>query len=315
MTHQRAIALQLCPFSPYLEGALRERFEVIRWFEMPQKARYGWLRTRAETVRAVVTGGHIGCSNELMAALPSLGIVAINGVGADKVDLQFAGQQDIRVTTTPGIPTDDVADLAVGLIISLLREIPAADAFVRSGQWEHGDRPLARKVTGRCFGIVGLGRIGSAIAARLAPFGPVAYTGPDRKSVPYAFQSGLLDLARSSDVLILTCPADESTRHLIGKAVLEALGPEGYLVNVARGAVLDEAALVEALASDRLAGAALDVFEREPHVPAALRAHPRVVLTPHIASGTVETRQQMADEVIHNLDAFLADNQLSASGR
>ena len=306
MNDLRAIALQLCSFSPRLEAGLQERYEVIRWFELSEAEQSTWLAARAPAVQAVVTGGHVGCSNALMVALPSLGIIAIHGVGVDKVDLPFARSRNVRVTTTPGVLTEDVADLAVGLIIGLLRGIPASDAYVRAGSWEQGDRPLARKVSGRRFGVVGLGHIGAAIAARLAAFGPVAYTGPQRKEVPYAFHADLLDLARASDVLVLACPANASTRHIVNAAVLDALGEEGYLVNVARGAVVDEGALVAALATGRLAGAALDVFENEPHVPEALRASARVVLTPHTASATVETRARMADVVLENLDAFRA---------
>ena len=306
MNDLRTIALQLCPFSPRLEAGLSARFDVIRWFELSEGEQANWLAAQAPGVHAVVTGGHVGCSNALMAALPSLGIIAIHGVGVDKVDLPFARSRNVRVTTTPGVLTEDVADLAVGLIIGLLRGIPASDAYVRAGSWEQGDRPLARKVSGRRFGVVGLGHIGAAIAARLAAFGPVAYTGPQRKEVPYAFHADLLDLARASDVLVLACPANASTRHIVNAAVLAALGEEGYLVNVARGAVVDEGALVAALDAGRLAGAALDVFENEPHVPEALRSSSRVVLTPHMASATVETRIRMADVVLENLDAFRA---------
>ena len=305
-----AAALQLCPFSPALEGALSERFEVIRWFELDEAAQLAWLAANAASVRAVVTGGHIGCPNALMLALPSLGIVAINGVGFDKVDLNLARQRGVGVTTTPGVLTDDVADLAVGLIIALLRQIPAGEAHVRSGAWPAGERPLARKVSGRRFGILGLGHIGSAIARRLEPFGPVAYTSRQAKAVAYDFHPNVMSLARASEVLVVACAANESTRRLVGAKVLDALGPEGWLVNISRGSVVDEAALIAALAEGRLAGAALDVFEAEPNVPEALRQSPKVVLTPHIASGTVETRVAMAQLVLNNLDAFLAGDPL-----
>jgi lactate dehydrogenase-like 2-hydroxyacid dehydrogenase len=306
MNESRTILLQLCPFSSRLEAGLTQRCEILRWFELGESERGRWLLDHAAAVRGVVTGGHIGCDNELMAALPSLGIVAINGVGTDKVDLDYARRRGIRVTTTPGILTEDVADLAVGLIIGLLRGIPAADAYVRAGLWLNGDRPLARQVSGRRFGIVGLGLIGSAIATRLAAFGPVAYTGPAPKPVPHAFVPDAVTLAAASDVLVIACPANASTRHLVNAGVLEALGPAGYLVNVARGAIVDEAALIAALAAGRLAGAALDVFENEPHVPEGLRHSPRVVLTPHMASATVETRTRMSDLVLQNLDAYIA---------
>lgn len=310
MKDSRAVALQMCPFSDYFEAGLRERFEIVRWFELEKTAQPAWLKQHAPRVRAIVTSGHIGCSNELVEALPALGVVAINGVGVDKVDLQLARSREVRVTTTPGTLTEDVADLAVGLTISLLRSIPAADAFARSGHWARGDFPLGRKVSGRRFGIVGLGAIGLAIASRLSVFGPVAYTGPRRKPAPYAFVADLVELANASDVLVLACPATAATRHIVDARVLEALGPSGYLVNIARGAVVDESALIAALQTGALAGAALDVFDNEPHVPEALRASPRVVLTPHIASATVETRTHMANIVLANLDAFLAGQAL-----
>ena len=209
------------------------------------------------------------------------------------------------MTTTPGTLTDDVADLAVGLIISLLRQIPAADAHVRSGAWPSGEQPLARKVTGRRFGILGLGHIGGAIAARLSAFGPVSYTSRHPKPVPYEYHADVGVLAVASDVLVVACSANESTRHLVDAGVLDALGPDGWLVNVSRGSVVDEAALIQALDAGKIAGGALDVFENEPQVPEALRNSPRAVLTPHIASATVETRRAMAELVLANLDAVL----------
>ena len=306
MTPPRASALQLCPFSDYFEAGLAARFDLIRWYQLGEPQRLEWLGQHAAMVRAVITGGHIGCSTALMQALPALRMVAVNGVGVDKVDLDYAGRHGVQVATTPGALTEDVADLAVGLIIALLRGIASADAFVRSGEWVKGDRALAHKVSGRRFGVVGLGQIGAAIATRLLPFGAVAYTGPTRKSAPYEFHANALSLAQASDVLVLACPANAATRHLAGAAVLDALGPEGYLINVARGAVVDESALIAALAAGRLGGAALDVYENEPHVPLALRQSPRVILTPHMASATIETRIRMADMLLASLDAALA---------
>jgi lactate dehydrogenase-like 2-hydroxyacid dehydrogenase len=306
MSESRAVALQMCPFSSYLEAGLKARFEVIRWFELSASEKAAALQRHAGAVRAVVTGGHIGCSDDLMVALPNLGIIAINGVGVDKVSLPLARQRAVYVTTTPGVLTDDVADLAVGLIIGLLRGIPSGDAYVRAGRWLQAERLLARKVSGLRFGIVGLGHIGSAIAGRLTAFGPVAYTGPHRKpQAAYPFHANAEELAAASDVLVIACPANASTLRLIGAAVLDALGPEGYLVNVARGSVVDEPALIAALNAGRIAGAALDVFENEPHVPAELLESQKVVLTPHVASATIETRMQMSDVVLANLDAFL----------
>ncbi|MEO8753874.1 MAG: 2-hydroxyacid dehydrogenase [Casimicrobiaceae bacterium] len=312
MSHVRPLALQLCPFSPYLEAELAKRFEVVRWFDLAAAARATLLHDRAQAVQAVVTGGHLGCPVDLMQGLPHLGVIAVNGVGLDKVDLPLARQRGIAVGNTPGVLTEDVADLAVGLIIALLRGIPAGDAHVKSGAWVNGDRPLGRKVSGRRFGIVGMGRIGVAIAQRLAPFGPVAYTGPREKAVPYVFHADIHALARAVDVLVLACPADAATYRLANASVLEALGGQGYLVNVSRGSVVDEAALIAALEAGRLAGAALDVFENEPRVPEALLKRANTVLTPHVASATVETRTRMADIVLAHLDAFLLGLPLPA---
>lgn len=304
-----SVILQLNPYSAALEADLAERLEVVRWFELDEPQRAAWLKDRASEVVALTAGGHVGGPTQLIEALPNLKIVAINGVGFDKVDLALARSRGIRVTTTPGTLSDDVADLAVGLIISLLRQIPAADAHVRSGAWPSGERPLARKVTGRRFGILGLGHIGGAIAARLSAFGPVAYTSRQPKPVPYEYHADAGILAVASDVLVVACSANASTRHLVGAEVLDALGPDGWLVNVSRGSVVDEAALIQALEAGRIAGAALDVFENEPQVPEALRTSPKVVLTPHIASATVETRAAMAALVLANLDAVLSGQE------
>lgn len=298
--------LQLCPLSDALETALAARGNVKQWFALSDSARAAWLAAHANEVSAVVTGGHIGCDNALIAALPGLKLIAINGVGYDKVDLATASARGVAVTNTPDVLTDDVADLAVGLVIALLRQLPRADRFVRDGRWRDGGFPLARKVSGRRFGIVGLGRIGAAIAARLAAFGPIAYTGTQEKPVPYDFAPDPVALATHSDVLIVACAATPETRGMIDAGVLDALGADGYLVNVSRGSVVDEAALIAALDTGRIAGAALDVFADEPRVPTALIAGAPTVLTPHIASATVETRRAMADLVLANLDAFLA---------
>jgi len=308
MTTTRPTVLQLNPFAEFLEAGLKERFDIVRWFDIAEAERGGWLEAHGARVQAIASGAHVGCPNALMEALPALKIISINGVGLDKVDVAFARARGIKVATTVGGPTIDTADLAVGLVISLLREIPAADQHVRSGQWPRGERPLARKVSGRRFGIVGLGQIGRAVAERLAVFGPVAYTGPSKKDAPYAYTPELLTLARESDVLIVTCPANTTTFRMIDAAVLDALGPEGWLVNVARGPIVDEPALIAALEAGRIAGAGLDVFEHEPEVPEALRTHPHTVLVPHMGSATVETRRRMAEMVLENLDAAFEPN-------
>ena len=305
MNTPKPLGLQLCPLSDYLAAGLATRLELVPWFELDDAARSAFLANRASECRLVLTGGHIGCPSELMQALPALELIAINGVGFDKVDLALAAARGVAVSNTPDVLTDDVADLAVGLIIAQMRGIAAGDAFVRAGRWTAGELPLGRKVSGKRFGIVGLGRIGSAIAARLAPFGPVAYTSRSAKNCPYTHMADLAELAHWADCLIVACPANAATANLIDARILGEIGPRGLLVNIARGSIVDEPALVEALASGALGFAALDVFAHEPQVPLALREAANTVLTPHVGSATGETRIAMADLVLANVDAFL----------
>ncbi len=301
--------LQLTSVRPDLQAALNQRFTVHRFDQVADQA--AWLATHAAEVDAVVTGGHSGIAAPLMQALPNLRIVAINGVGFDKVDLDAARAQGVRVTNTPDVLTDDVADLAVGLTIALLRRIPQAFEHVRAGLWPKGERPLARKVSGKRFGLLGLGRIGQAVARRLAAFeGTISYTDQAERPGPYTFYPDLVALAEASDVLVVCAAASASTRRIVNRAVLDALGPRGALVNVARGSIVDEPALVAALQEGRLGGAALDVFEDEPNVPTALLTLDNVVLTPHIASATEETRAAMGALVMANLKAFFAGGAL-----
>ncbi len=296
--------LQLGNCLPALEQALRERFLVHHWpGDAPEQA---WLAERSRAIRGLVTGANLGVPNATLARLPALEIIAINGVGVDRVDLQYARERGIRVTNTPDVQADDVADLALGLIISLLRELPAADRYVRDGKWLSAPMPLGRKVCGRRFGIIGLGRIGRAIAARLEALGPVAYTASAPKTERYRFIADPLELAHDSDVLVLAAAVTSSSRRMVSRVLLDALGPQGYLVNIARGALVDQAALIAALQERRIAGAALDVYDDEPNVPEALRALPNVVLSPHIGSATHETRAGMAAMVVANLDAYFA---------
>lgn len=301
-----AVLLQLFPFSDYLEGELKKRFEVVPWHSMSAEEQSAWLAENAESVDAVATAGHIGCPSELLSALPNLRIIATNGVGFDKVDVDLASSRGVYVSTTPGLLSEDVADLAVGLTISLLRQIPAGDSYVRQGQWLKGEMPLARKVSGRRFGILGLGAIGGAIAERLAPFGEVHYSGRSPKEVSWTYHTDALSLAEAVDVLVIACAANGETANLVNHDVLVALGSDGWLVNISRGVVVDEQALISALENGVIAGAGLDVFADEPNVPQALIESGKVVLTPHIASATEETRKAMADCVLENLDAVMA---------
>lgn len=303
--------LQMFPLSTQLEAGLAAHFEVHRLFADPDAD--AWIDAHGGEVVAVATGGHIGISTPLMERLPALGIVAVNGVGVDKIDLEVARLRSVRVTTTPDVLTDDVADLALGLIIALLRYIRASDRFIRNGDWPRGARPLTRRVSGLRFGVVGLGRIGKAVASRLGTFGPVAYTGPTPKSVAYPFAPSVPDLARDSDVLILASAASASNAGMNGAEVFDPLGPEGIFVNVARGSLVDEGALIAALQEGRIGGATLDVFADEPHVPEALKRLDNVVLTPHAGSATTHGRGAMADLVLENLLAFLHGRPLPAA--
>lgn len=301
--------LQLCPQLPELERALAERFSVHRWHDAEN--REALLGACAPVVRGVVTGGGQGIANELMDRLPALEIVAINGVGFDKVDIEHARARAVRITNTPDVLTDDVADLAIGLAIAALRQLPRADHHVRTGLWPQGELRLARSFTRQRFGIVGLGRIGKAIARRLEGFGvSIAYTGRARQELAYPFHASPAELASACDVLIVAAAAGPGSRHLIDAEVLAALGPDGVLVNVARGSLVDETALIAALQAGGLGAAALDVFEHEPEVPAALRALPQTVLAPHIGSATWDTRRAMADLVLVNLEAHFAGRPL-----
>jgi lactate dehydrogenase-like 2-hydroxyacid dehydrogenase len=263
-------------------------------------------------VRAIVTTGERGASAELIGRLPALEIVACFGVGIDAIDRAACAARAIPITNTPDVLTDDVADMALALILAVLRRIVQGDRYVRAGSWQKGPMPLTTCARGKTLGVLGLGRIGKALAHRAEALGmKVAYHGRrPHPEVAYAYHASLVELARASDVLALTCPGGAETRGLVDAAVLEALGPEGYLVNVARGSVCDEPALVEALVGRRIAGAGLDVFAKEPNVPEALLGLDNVVLQPHAASATVETRDAMAQLVVDNLAAHFAGRPL-----
>jgi len=266
----------------------------------------------AGRIRAIATEANRGANRALIGMLPKLAIISTFGVGVDAVDLVAARERSIPVTNTPGILADEVADLAIGLMLASARQIPLADRFVREGEWAKGPISLGRSVGKKTMGVVGLGGIGRAIADRGAAFGMrILYHGPRPKpEAPYAYVSNLVELARQSDFLMVACKGGPATRHLVSAEVMRALGPEGTLINVARGSVVDEAALVEALAKNRLGFAALDVFENEPHVPAGLLALPNVIVQPHHGSATTETRTAMGQLMIENISAHFGGKPL-----
>lgn len=267
----------------------------------------------AASVRVAVTSGVWGVRAEHLDRLPALGAIVSFGVGYDATDVDEASRRGVVVANTPDVLTDCVADAAVGLVIDVMRGLSAADRFVRRGEWAASRTPpLARRVSGSRVGIVGLGRIGVAIARRLDAFGTILsyHNRRARSDVPYAYVPDVVSLARGSDVLVLAAAGGDASRHLVDAAVLDALGPDGFLVNVARGSVVDEDALVAALEAGRIAGAGLDVFASEPHVPDALLGRDDVVLLPHLGSATVETRQAMTELVLANVASYLDEGRL-----
>jgi lactate dehydrogenase-like 2-hydroxyacid dehydrogenase len=266
----------------------------------------------APGIRAIIGGGESRVSAELIARLPALEIISIMGVGYDGVDVAAAKARGVPVTHTPDVLNDDVADLAIALMLGISRQLVQADHHVRSGAWRDGPLELGRKMSGARLGVVGIGRIGQGIARRAAAFDmTVGYTARHaRPALPYTYFPDAAALAAASDYLVVITPGGDATRHLIGREVLQALGPKGILVNVARGSVVDEAALIDALESHGIAGAALDVFETEPAVPERLRRLPNVLLSPHIGSATRATRQAMADLVVANLRAHFSGQPL-----
>jgi lactate dehydrogenase-like 2-hydroxyacid dehydrogenase len=267
----------------------------------------------APRVRAAVTNGIVGMKGDLIAALPALEIIGVFGVGVDSVDLATARARGVRVTNTPDVLTEGVAELALALLLAVARRIPFNDRFVRAGRWpKEGDPALASSLAGRRLGIVGLGRIGRRVALLAEAFGmEIRYGGPRRKDdVAWRYYDDLVALARDVDCLMLTCKGGPETAGLIGREVIEAVGPDGWLINVSRGSVVDEPALVEALVGGRLGAAGLDVFASEPRVPEALLGLDNVVLQPHQGSASEETRGAMGRLVLDNLEAHFAGRPL-----
>ncbi len=302
----KADILLLQALPPAVEKQMEALYVVHRLHQQGDPAAY--VSQHCAQIRAVVTGGGLGIKNAMIDALPALEVITIFGVGTDAVDLEYARTRGVLASNTPDVLTDDVADLALGLMIATLRRMGEAERYVRSGAWGHSPQPgLARRVSGKQVGIVGLGRVGKAIARRLQGFGcAIRYFGPrPYDDVDYEYVADLVELARLSDVLVLSAAGDRA-QGIIDATVLDALGPEGVLINVARGKVVDEAALLAALQTGRLGGAGLDVFADEPHVPAALLDMDQVVLQPHRGSATHETRQAMGELVQANLHAFFA---------
>ena len=300
--------LQYGRLMPSLEKQLAAAFDWHRLVDQPDAKAF--IAERGREFTGLATAGFADAA--LIESLPSLKVISSFGVGVDRIDLQAAAARGIPVGNTPDVLNDCVADLTIGLMIDVARGIGASERYLRAGQWPKAAYPLQRKMSGKKLGIVGLGRIGHAIAKRALAFDmDIRYH--NRRPVvdtSIAHEPSLVELARWCDFLVVIVPGGAATQHLINTAVLDALGPEGYLINVARGSVVDEVALVKALSERRIAGAGLDVFDKEPQVPPELMALDNVVMVPHIGSATVETRAAMGQRVFDNLQAFFESGKV-----
>lgn len=297
-------------YFPAVVKALEERYTVHRLWLAPDKA--ALLQEVGPRIRALATSGIAGAPRAMLDALPNLGLIACHGVGVDAIDLPEAKRRGIPVTTTPGVLTEDVADMGIALLFAVCRKVAAGDTFVRSGEWAAKQPfPLGRRVHGKRAGIVGLGQIGSAIAKRLAGFSvSVGYVDVADKPGGHRRFPSVAAMAKEVDFLIAAAAGGASSHQIINAGVLQALGPEGIVINIARGTLIDEAALLAALESGGIAGAGLDVFDPEPNVNARFAKLGNVVLSPHQSSATVETRIAMGNLVLANLEAFYAGRPL-----
>ena len=307
----RPAVLVIGPYPPGEIELLEAAYDVHRLWEAPDKE--ALLRAKGGNVRAIATRGDLGVSGELIAALPRLEMIGVYGVGVDGVDLAAARARGIKVSNTPDVLTGETADIALALMLAVAREVPKGDSYVRSGAWaEKGNMPLSTRMHGKRVGIAGLGRIGKAVAKRAAGFDmPIAYFGRTAQpGVPYTYVSSLTALAAQSDFLVATVAGGAGTAKLITAEVLKALGPKGIFINIARGSVVDEAALLEALEAKTIAAAGLDVFMNEPKIDPRFYALENTVLMPHVGSATRETRAAMGQLMRDNIAAHFAGKPL-----
>lgn len=304
--------LQIGAYPPWDVAPLERAFTLHRYFEARDKTTF--VADCADRIRGIATRGDLGANRQLLEALPHLEIVAVYGVGYDAVDLEAARERGVRVTNTPDVLTKDVADLGVAMMLAAARGVLGAESWVRSGAWAaKGMYPLQSRVHGRRAGILGLGRIGFEVAKRCAAFDmDIAYSdlSPREYASEWTFIQDPVALAERSDFLFVTVTGGPATRHLVNTAVLEALGPEGMIINISRASNIDEAALLDALEKGSLGFAALDVFEGEPNLDPRFLELDNVLLQPHHASGTVETRKAMGKLVRENLEAHFAGRDL-----
>jgi len=304
--------LQVGPYPEWDEGPLNEAFAIHRYFDAADKSAF--LASVGPSIRAIATRGELGANRAMIEACPSLEVISVYGVGFDAVDLAACRERGIRVTNTPDVLTNDVADLGVAMMLCQSRGMIGAETWVRDGSWAaKGLYPLKRRVWGRRAGVLGLGRIGFEVAKRLKGFDlEIAYSDVAAKDYApdWEFIADPVVLAARSDFLFVTLAASAATRHIVGRDVIAALGPEGMLINISRASNIDEAALLDALENGALGSAALDVFEGEPALNPRFIDLPNVLLQPHHASGTIETRKAMGKLVRDNLSAHFAGQPL-----
>ena len=290
--------LQVGQFPEVMQAAIDQRISPVRFPDLNANLPSG-------SFESILIRSNTQLPAQLLEKLPTVKMVATCGVGYDNLPLDYLRANGIKASNTPGVLNDAVCELAIGMLFGLLRRIPQAHEFVKSSAWSKGLFTVTTTLAGKRVGIAGMGRIGQDLAKRLEPFKlNLAYTGPTRKDLPYEYFPDIQSLAKASDVLFLACPATPETEKMINAEVLKALGPQGYLINIARGSVVDETALLVALQQKWIAGAALDVFENEPSPNREFLNIDNVLLTPHIGSATSETRQLMTNLAIDNLEAF-----------
>jgi hydroxypyruvate reductase len=301
--------LVTAPLPPFLYDPLKADYRCHDYHLTSDKA--SLLAAEGASIRGLVQGGGNVAPTALLDALPRLEIISVFGVGYDGVPVDYCRKRGIKVTNTPDVLTDDVSDAALGLILMTGRGFVNANRFVQAGEWEKRGPELSSKLGGKRVGILGLGRIGKAIAERVSAMGmEVSYTGRKSQDVPYRFVPDLKALAAEADYLVVACPGGAETRNLVNAEVLAALGKKGTIINIARGSIIDEPALVAALQAGTIKGAGLDVFTDEPHIPAPLLKMDNVVLLPHVGSATNETRKAMGDLCKANLDAWFGTGKV-----
>ncbi|MEB8432683.1 2-hydroxyacid dehydrogenase [Cocleimonas sp. KMM 6892] len=286
--------------TPAMEEQLSTAFSLQFAYDLDDPA--SWLQTHGESFKYVLTSGHEGIKPEFMDALPNLELISNYSVGYDSINIPLIKEKGILVTHTPNVLNAETSTTALLLLLACYRDFIFNEAHARSGRWEQGKAPLSRTADNRTIGIIGLGRIGQAIADKLTPFNTrILYHGRSKKDVPYEYFPKLIDMAQEADAMICITTGGPETKHLVNREVMEALGPEGVLVNVSRGSVVDESAMIDCLENGKLGWAGLDVFENEPVIPKRLRDLKNTVLTPHIGSATQETRTAMGNLAVENL--------------